>query len=57
MGFELLKEELASTSPERAAVIGEALTAIEKAMRRPAEVQAIARKTLAELDKPAAARE
>ena len=57
MGFELLKEELAKTSPDRSDAVGEALAAIEKVMRRPAEVKAIAQRTLAELDKPAAPRE
>lgn len=57
MGFELLKEELTKSSPERAVALGEAFTEIEKVMRRPADVKAIARKALAELDKPVAAQE
>jgi len=53
MGFELLRKELARTSPERSDGLGAAFTAIERAMHRPAEVKAIAQKALANLDKPA----
>lgn len=57
MGFELLKQELAKTSPERSDGLDATFTAIEKVMHRPAEVRAIAQKALADLDKPAAAQD
>jgi len=56
MGFTLLEEEIAKTNPDQAGPIGDALAAIEKAMLRPAEVKAIARRALADLDKTAPAR-
>jgi hypothetical protein len=56
MGFPSLREELEKTSPEQAAAIGEALAAIEKAMLRPAEVKAIAKRALADLGTAAPAR-
>ncbi len=54
MGFELLREELKMRNSDPSGVIGEALTQIEKSMRSPAEVKAIAQRTLAALDTPAA---
>jgi hypothetical protein len=54
MGFELLREELKLKNADPSGVISEALTEIEKSMRRPAEVKAIAQRTLAALDTPAA---
>ncbi len=52
MGFELLREELRFKKADPTGVLCEALTQIEKAMRNPAEVKAIAQRTLAALDKP-----
>ena len=54
MGFELLREELRVKKADPSGVISEALTQIEKSMRNPAEVKAIAQRTLAALDTPAA---
>ena len=54
MGFELLREELRFKKADPTGVLCEALTQIEKSMRNPAEVKAIAQRTLAALDKPAA---
>ena len=54
MGFELLREELRLKKADPTGVLCEALTQIEKAMRNPAEVKAIAQRTLAALDTPAA---
>jgi hypothetical protein len=54
MGFELLREELKTKNADPTGVISEALTQIEKVMRSPAEVKAIAQRTLAALDTPAA---
>ena len=54
MGFELLREELRFKKADPTGVLGEALTQIEKSMRNPAEVKAIAQRTLAALDTPAA---
>ncbi len=51
MGFELLREELRSKNADPNGVLCEAFTQIEKSMRSPAEVKAIAQRTLAELDK------
>lgn len=56
MGFTLLKEEITKTNPDQAGPVGDALAAIEKVMLRPAEVKAIARRALADLDKTAPAR-
>jgi hypothetical protein len=53
MGFELLREELKTKNADPTGVISEALTQIEKAMRDPADVKAIAQRTLAALDTPA----
>ncbi|MEI7781075.1 MAG: hypothetical protein WCJ18_04015 [Planctomycetota bacterium] len=50
MGFNLLVEELLRENPAQAEAIGAALAEIEKSMLQPAEVQAIARRTLADLD-------
>lgn len=52
MGFELLREELRVKKADPTGVLCEALTQIEKSMRSPAEVKAIAQRTLAALDKP-----
>ena len=52
MGFELLREELRFKKADPTGVLCEALTQIEKSMRSPAEVKAIAQRTLAALDKP-----
>ena len=52
MGFELLREELRFKKADPTGVLCEALTQIEKSMRNPAEVKAIAQRTLAALDKP-----
>jgi len=54
MGFELLREELRLKNADPSGILGEAFTQIEKSMRRPAEVKAIAQQTLAELDKQSA---
>jgi hypothetical protein len=54
MGFELLREELKTKNADPTGVLCEAFTQIEKAMRSPAEVKAIAQRTLAALDTPAA---
>jgi hypothetical protein len=54
MGFELLREELQVKKADPSGVLSEAFTQIEKSMRNPAEVKAIAKRTLDELDKPAA---
>ena len=54
MGFELLREELQQKKADPTGVLGDALTQIEKSMRNPAEVKAIAQRTLAALDTPAA---
>ena len=54
MGFELLREELRFKKADPTGVLSEAFTQIEKSMRNPAEVKAIAKRTLDELDKPAA---
>ena len=54
MGFELLREELKTKNADPTGVLSEALTQIEKVMRSPAEVKAIAQRTLAALDTPAA---
>ena len=54
MGFELLREELRLKNADPSGILGEAFTQIEKAMRSPAEVKAIAQRTLAELDKQSA---
>jgi hypothetical protein len=54
MGFELLREELRSKNVDQSGILGEAFTQIEKAMMRPAEVKAIAQRTLAELNKQSA---
>jgi hypothetical protein len=54
MGFELLREELRFKKADPTGVLCDALTQIEKAMRNPAEVKAIAQRTLAALDTPAA---
>jgi hypothetical protein len=54
MGFELLREELQVKKADPTGVLSEAFTQIEKSMRNPAEVKAIAKRTLDELDKPAA---
>ena len=54
MGFELLREELRRKKADPTGIISEALTQIEKAMRSPAEVKAIAQRTLAALNTPAA---
>ena len=56
MGFELLREELRFKKADPTGVLCEALTQIEKSMRNPAEVKAIAQRTLAELDKPTEAK-
>jgi hypothetical protein len=53
MGFELLREELRFKKADPTGVLCEALTQIEKSMRNPAEVKAIAQRTLAAFDKPA----
>ena len=54
MGFELLREEMRVKNADPTGVFSEALTQIEKSMRNPAEVKAIAQQTLAALDTPAA---
>jgi len=54
MGFHLLQEELVAKNPAQAELVGAALAAIEKSMLQPAEVKAIAQRTLAELDAQAA---
>ena len=54
MGFELLREEMRVKNADPTGVFSEALTQIEKSMRNPAEVKAIAQRTLAALDTPAA---
>ena len=54
MGFELLREELRLKNADPSGILGEAFTQIEKSMRSPAEVKAIAQRTLAELDKQSA---
>ena len=51
MGFELLREELRLKNADPSGSLGEAFTQIEKSMRSPAEVKAIAQRTLAEIDK------
>ncbi len=51
MGFELLREELRSHNADPGGVLDNAFGEIEKSMRRPAEVKAIAQRTLAELTK------
>lgn len=51
MGFELLKEELRAHNADPGGVLDNAFGQIEKSMRRPAEVKAIAKRTLAELTK------
>jgi hypothetical protein len=56
MGFPSLKEELEKNSPEQAAPLSEVFTAIEKAMLRPAEVKAIAKRALTDLGTTAPAR-
>ena len=54
MGFDLLKEELVKSSPEKGGMVAEAIAEIEKVIRQPAKVKAIAERTLAELDQAAA---
>jgi hypothetical protein len=51
MGFELLREELRAHNADPDGVLDNAFGEIEKSMRRPAEVKAIAQRTLAELTK------
>ena len=53
MGFELLREEMRLKKADPTGVLSEAFTQIEKSMRNPAEVKAIAKRTLAALDTPA----
>jgi hypothetical protein len=53
MGFELLREEMRVKKADPTGVLSEAFTQIEKSMRNPAEVKAIAKRTLAALDTPA----
>ena len=53
MGFELLREEMRLKKADPTGVLSEAFTQIEKSMRNPAEVKAIAKRTLAALDMPA----
>ena len=54
MGFELLREEMRVKNSDPTGVLSEAFTQIEKAMRNPVEVKAIAQRTLAALDTPVA---
>ena len=54
MGFELLREEMRTKNSDPTGVLSEAFTQIEKVMRDPTEVKAIAQRTLAALDTPAA---
>jgi hypothetical protein len=54
MGFELLREEMRVKNSDPTGVLSEAFTQIEKAMSNPAEVKAIAKRTIATLDTPAA---
>lgn len=52
MGFHLLKEELVKSHAEQGSMVAEAISKIEKVLGQPAEIKAIAQKTLAELNKP-----
>ena len=54
MGFELLREEMRVKNSDPTGVLSEAFTQIEKAMRNPVEVKAIAQRTLSALDTPVA---
>ena len=54
MGFELLREEMRVKNSDPTGVLSEAFTQIEKSMNNPAEVKAIAKRTLVALDTPAA---
>lgn len=53
MGFELLREELRATNSDPGGILGDAFSQIEKSMRSPAAVKAIAQRTLTTLDKVA----
>jgi hypothetical protein len=54
MGFELLREELRAKNSDPGGILEDAFSQIEKSIRRPAAVKAIAQRTLATLDKQAA---
>ena len=54
MGFAALREELRLKNADPSGIVGEAFAEIEKSMKSPAQVKAIAQKALAELDKPSA---